>query len=248
MRALLALLLCLATPLTAESIVSDLSRDEVSINVTFNGSDILIFGAVRRNAPEPEGEMGVIITVAGPDQDVTVRRKAQKFGIWVNTDQVEIAEAPSFYAVASSGPLEDVLRASEDLRHKITIPQALGQVGTNVLDSRNFSAALLRIREDQSLYQVNEGAVSLSQDTLFSTSVEMPANLTEGAYATQIYLTRDGTVIDSYENVIPVKKVGLERWLYNLSREHAFWYGLMSLAIAIASGWLASAVFTLARR
>jgi hypothetical protein len=40
----------------------------------------------------------------------------------------------------------------------------------------------------------------------------------------------------------------MERWLFTLSRENAFIYGLMSLGIAIAAGWLASAVFTAFRR
>lgn len=239
--------LLLALPVKAEEIVLGLSRDEVSITATFDGSDILIFGAIKRDAPKPDGELGVIVTVSGPDQQVTVRRKDRRFGIWVNVDDVEIDAAPSFYAVASNAPLNDILRASEDLRQRITVPQVIRNVGTNVLDSQSFSRALMRIRADQDLYQVLEGAVDISSDTLFNTSIELPANLTEGDYATRIFLTRDGTVIDTYETAIPVKKVGLERWLYNLSRENAFLYGLMSLAIAIAAGWTASAAFSLLR-
>ncbi len=248
MLRLLALLCSLALPAYAEEIVSDLSQDEVSINATFNGSEILIFGAVRRDAPEPDGTLGVIVTVAGPDSEVTVRRKERKFGIWINTDEVKVDAAPSFYAVATSGPIADILRASEDLRHRITIPQAVRSVHANVLDSRSFADALMRIRASENKYQSRENAVSLSRGTLFSTSIALPANLTEGDYATRIFLTRDGTVVDSYETSIPVQKVGIERWLYNMSRENAFWYGIMSLAIAIAAGWLASAAFTLMRR
>lgn len=246
LRFALAFLL-LAIPAKAEEIVLGLSRDEVSITATFDGSDILIFGAIKRDAPKPDGELGVIVTVSGPDQQVTVRRKDRRFGIWVNVDDVEIDAAPSFYAVASNAPLNDILRASEDLRQRITVPQVIRNVGTNVLDSQSFSRALMRIRADQDLYQVLEGAVDISSDTLFNTSIELPANLTEGDYATRIFLTRDGTVIDTYETAIPVKKVGLERWLYNMSRENAFLYGLMSLAIAIAAGWTASAAFSLLR-
>ena len=50
-----------------------------------------------------------------------------------------------------------------------------------------------------------------------------------------------------HETSIYVRKVGLERWLYNMSRENALMYGLMSLAIAIAAGWGASAAFRLIR-
>jgi uncharacterized protein (TIGR02186 family) len=247
MLRLLIALLIMAMPVQAEEIVLGLSRDEVSITATFDGSDILIFGAIKRDAPSPEGELGVIVTVSGPDQHITVRRKDRRFGIWVNVDDVIIDSAPSFYAVASTSPLTDILRASEDLKYRITIPQVIRNVGTNVLDSQSFSRALTRIREGERLYQVLEGSVDISSDTLFNTSIELPANLTEGDYSTRIFLTRDGNVIDSYETAIPVQKVGLERWLYTLAHENAFLYGLMSLAIAIAAGWTASAVFTLFR-
>ena len=75
----------------------------------------------------------------------------------------------------------------------------------------------------------------------------MPANLTEGAYPTRIFLTREGKVVSSYSTEIEVRKVGLERWLFTMSREQPLIYGLMSLAIAIAAGWGASAAFRLVR-
>ncbi len=249
MLRLLALLCALTSPAAAqEEIVLGLSHDSVAITATFEGSEILIFGAIRRENPLPTGALGVIVTVAGPDVPTTVFRKERRMGIWVNVDDVEITSAPSFYAVASSAPLKDILRASEDLNNRISIRQAVHQVGTNVLDSRSFSRALIRIRKENKLYQTLEGAVDLSRETLFNTSIAMPSNLTEGLYTARIFLTRDGTIVDSYTTRIPVRKVGLERWLYNFAHDNALLYGLMSLAIAIASGWLASAAFGMLRR
>jgi len=248
MLRLLTLLIFAAFPVAAEEIVSDLSKDEVSINATFNGSDILVFGAIRREAPEPDGHLGVIITVAGPEEDITVRKKDRKFGIWVNTAEAELAEVPSFYAVATTAALERVLTDNADAKEAITFNQVLHHMDGNATDAAAFSEAVIRIKSAENKFQLNEGDVSLSRGTLFSTSVELPANLTEGYYRTRILLTRDGEVVDRYETAIPVQKVGIERWLYNLARQNAFWYGVMSLAIAIAAGWLASAVFSLTRR
>ena len=108
--------------------------------------------------------------------------------------------------------------------------------------------ALIRIRAGEGLYQVLEGAVDLEQQTLFRTQVALPANLVEGDYATRIFLTRDGQVVDSFETEIAVQKVGIERWLYNLSHDWPLGYGLLSLAIAIVAGWSASAAFQALRR
>ncbi|WP_341366996.1 TIGR02186 family protein [Yoonia sp. BS5-3] len=249
MLRLLILMLSLAAPAKAEEIVLGLSRDQVAITATFEGSEILLFGAIKREAPIPDkSELGVIVTVAGPDLPVTVRRKDRRLGIWVNSDEVEVDSAPSFYAVATNAPIGDVLRDVEDLRYRITIPRAIRSVGAGVNDSPAFTQALIRIRAGEELYQVLEGKVDLEDETLFRTAITLPANLTEGEYEARIFLTRNGRVIDEYLTTIPVQKVGLERWLYNLAHENAFLYGLMSLAIAIAAGWGASAAFTMLRR
>ncbi len=245
------LLIALALPLKAEEVVLGLSQDEVAITATFDGSDLLIFGAVKREAPIPaDAPLGVVMAIAGPSEPVTVRRKERRFGIWVNAQAVEVDSAPSFYAVATSGPLGEVLREVEDLRHEITVPRAIRSVGApaGVTDSEAFTRALIRIRAGDGLYQVLEGAVDLEEETLFRASVRLPANLTEGDYRTRIFLTRDGRIVDIYETAIPVNKVGLERWLYELAHDRPLIYGLMSLFIAIAAGWGASAAFSVLRR
>lgn len=247
------LYLCLMSlPLSAhaEEVVLGLSKDKVAITTSFDGSEILIFGAVKREVPIPtDAPLEVVITVAGPSKSVLVRRKAYRYGIWVNVNSVEVDSAPDFYAVATSGPISEVLSNVEDLRHKITIDRAIRSVGapSSIQDAGSFTDAIIRIRREAGLYQMLEGQVALDQQTLFRTSIEMPANLTEGDYTTRIFLTRSGQIVSSYETSIDVRKVGLERWLFSLSREKPMWYGLMSLAIAIAAGWGASAAFRLVR-
>jgi uncharacterized protein (TIGR02186 family) len=252
MRFLIAWLLIFPGILLAsEEVVLGLSKKHVSITTTFDGSEILIFGAVKRDAPVPDSDLHVVITVAGPSHPLTVRRKDKWRGfIWVNNAAVEVDLAPSFYAVATTGPMDEVLSVTENLRHKISIENAIRSVGApdDVGDSAAFTEAVIRIRRASDLYQKLEGQVALDQQTLFRTAFKMPANLTEGDYTTRIFLTRGGKVVAQQETTIEVRKVGLERWLFNMSRQNPALYGLMSLAIAIAAGWGASAAFRLARR
>jgi uncharacterized protein (TIGR02186 family) len=247
----LALLICLlATPAAAEEVVLGLSSDKVRITATFEGSEVLVFGAVKRQAAIPDEPLDVIVTIAGPSKPLTMRRKERVLGIWVNTDAVEIDAAPSFYAVATTRPLDQVLSNVEDLRHRVSINRAIRSVGApaEVEDAQTFTDALIRIRKKNNSYQMLEGAVALDEQTLFRTAIELPANLTEGSYQTRIFLTRGGAVVSQFETAIEVRKVGLERWIYTLSREQPMIYGLMSLAIAIAAGWGASAAFRMMRQ
>lgn len=239
----LAVLACL--PARAEQVVAGLSQARISINTGFQGSEILVFGAVKREAPIPAGQLDVIITVQGPAVPVTVRRKARRMGIWINTEAVEVDLAPSFYSVSTTAPLDRALNETEDLRHEVSIARAIRAVGVTE-DTANLPAfiqALIRIRTEAGLYQTRPGAISLVEDTLFRTGIALPSDLVEGDYLVRIFLTRGGRVIDVHQTTIPVRKVGIERWIFNLAHQRPFIYALLSLLIAVTAGWGASAVF-----
>lgn len=246
MRALLALLLLLAASLArAEEIVPGLSSNRVAIDATFDGSDILIFGAVKRDAPVPAdaAPLDVVITVSGPLQRLTVREAERRMGIWVNAASVGVDAAPSFYAVATTGPLDRVLSRTEDLRQGISIARAVRAVGNEVPDREDFLDALIRLRTDEGIYQLLEGRIVFPEQTLFRAQITLPANLIEGDYATRIFLTREGRVVDTYETTIFVRKTGIERWLFTLAQNQPLLYGLLALSLAIGAGWTASAAF-----
>ncbi|MGR3511205.1 MAG: TIGR02186 family protein [Paracoccaceae bacterium] len=246
-RALL-FLICFALPVTAEEVVVGLSQNRISITTNFDGSEILIFGAVKReDRIREDAPLHVVMTISGPSEAVNVRRKERRFGIWINIDTVEVDQAPSFYAVETTGPWRDVLSDVEDLRNHISIRRAIRSVGAEIEGSSDFTDALIRIREGDRRYQTNIGSITFEEQTLFNATVRLPANLTEGDYRARFFLTRNGRIVDSYETTIPVQKVGLERLLFRMSRDTPFLYGLMSIAIAIAAGWGASAAFRLMR-
>lgn len=248
---LMALLLAAALPArAAEDVVLDLSQDEVSISTNFDGSELLVYGAVKREDPIPEdSELDVVITVEGPFVPLTVYRKARVLGVWANTEAVEVDLAPSFYAIATSAPFGEVLSNVEDLRHHVSIPRAIRSVGApvEVENAQIFTDAVIRIREAGGSYQLKEGSVSVREQTLFSARVQMPANLTEGTYRTRIFLTREGRVVGQLEREIAVRKIGLGRWLFNLAQGQPLIYGILAVVIALVAGWTASAVTQLLR-
>lgn len=251
MKALLTILLLLMAgqTLAQESVVAGLSQDRIDITANFDGSDLIIYGAVKREVPVPQGALDVIITVEGPSEPERVRRKSRIFGIWINTDVVVIDQAPSFYAVATTGPFSEVVSDTDDLRNSISIPRAIRSVGApqTVDKAQDFTDALIRLRGAKGFYRMSEGGVRLTDQTLFRTDVDLPANLVEGNYKTRIFLLRDKKVVNLYEKTIFVRKVGLERWLFRLAHDQPALYGLLALAIAAFAGWAASAGFKLLR-
>ena len=108
-------LLCAAfapQPARAQALVADLSSHLIAITAGFAGTELLLFGAT-------EGEGDVVVLVRGPDSDVAVRRKARVAGIWLNTETLSFANVPSYYRVASSKPLDEVVTPALRQRHQI---------------------------------------------------------------------------------------------------------------------------------
>lgn len=240
----------LFTPMAkAQEVVLGLSDEEVGIDTFFNGSELFVYGAIR---PSVEILLGfddpfeVVITIASPREPVIVRRKERRYGIWMNVDTVEVDAAPQFYAVATTKPLDELISATDDLRYSISVQQMIRSVGApmNIEDAAAFPAAVKRIREQKGYYEVLDGAVHLRANTLFSTALSLPANITDGAYDLRVFILREGQVAATFATQIDVQKVGLERWLYNMAHVRPLLYGIMSVFIAVIAGWGASAVFS----
>ncbi|MEM9268665.1 MAG: TIGR02186 family protein [Pseudomonadota bacterium] len=247
------LIACLmASPVAAEEVVGALSQDRVSITANFDGSEISIYGAVKREAPIPQdaGPLQVLITIEGPSEPITVRRKEKRLGIWVNTDAVVVDRAPSFYAIATTAPLPQVMSETERLRHNIGFDKVVRLVGApaEVANPESFPEAVVRIRRDNGLYAQLDNSIDLREETLFITSVALPANLVEGSYRARMFLTRDRDVVSMHETEILVAKAGMEKWIYDLAHKQPFVYGILSIAVALFAGWAASEAFRLLRR
>jgi len=243
-----ALLWATSASAVEEKVIAGLSQTHVSITTDFSGSEIFIYGAIKRDAPVPKNwPLDVIIAVTGPVQPVIVRKKDRKLGIWVNGPGVQVDAAPSFYAVATTGPFRDVISYTDDLRYKVGLDQIVRLIGSpqDTAYPEEYRQAAIRLRRDAGLYVELPGAVKVVDQTLFETRIRLPANLVEGDYSARIFLLRDKNVFDVFESSIEVRKVGLERWIYTMAQEHSALYGLMSILVALTAGWMASAFFRL---
>lgn len=234
-------------PPLEERLLLDATQDEVSITATFSGSELFVFGAIARNRflqidDEPPD---VAIVVRGPSAPVMVRKKDRVAGLWMNREAIRIAAAPSFYAVASTRPLYEILSDSEDRAHSISLDKAVLILGIprSAQDPELFRQALIRLRREKGVYLEDPTGVKLNARTLYQARLQLPANIVEGAYDIRVYLLRDRRVRDSARIALPVRLEGLERTLYVAAQETPFWYGVGTLLTALFFGWGASELF-----
>ena len=140
-------------PRAAEVVVAGLSHHDVSLTTGFTGSELFVFGAVRRTdaRPEPAEKLDVIIAITGPSEPVVVRRKERRFGIWANGPGVLIDAAPSFYVVATTRGFRDIMTWTDDLRYRIDLGYAITLIDAPIwVENReDYHIAVARIREQK---------------------------------------------------------------------------------------------------
>jgi uncharacterized protein (TIGR02186 family) len=115
------MMMALAVPAHAERLVSTLSSQQVLITSSFDGTVLSLFGSIEGETPEiaATGPYNVVIVIEGPRQDRVTRIKTSNLGIWSNTDHVTFQHFPSFYAVVSSGRLENIVDSAVLAEHAI---------------------------------------------------------------------------------------------------------------------------------
>ena len=243
MRAVLAALvlaaLVLARPATAGSsqLVADLSSREIAITTGFAGTELLLFGAV-------DGPGDIIVVVRGPKREQIVRRKIEVAGVWINGPSARFSDVPSFYWIASTGPLADIadpafLAEREIGFARLRMPSADGR---SEAETAPFRSAMVRLKDRVDLYEETTGIV-VAADRLFRTSVVFPANLPTGDYQAEVYLLRDKRLVSTETTRIDVLRVGLGARIHAFATRDAALYGIMAIAIALVAGWLAGAIF-----
>jgi uncharacterized protein (TIGR02186 family) len=221
----------------ARPLIADLSLRQIEIDSGFSGTEILLFGA-RNDAGD------IVVVVRGPELSYIVRKKERVSGIWVNKKQAIFNNINGYYNVSSNRPLaelrNDSLLADLDIGiNNITLPIKTEES----VDKEEFNKAFLDKQEAQELYFPIVGEVLFIGDVLFRTIIKFPENIPRGVYTAEVYLFSDGQLSGVQSTPLIVKKRGFDAFIYDFSYNHPTIYGIMSVMIALAAGWIAGIIF-----
>ena len=230
--------LCWGSAARAEGLVADLTSHLIAITTGFTGASVVLFGAT-------DGPGDVIVAVRGPEREMTVRQKSRVAGIWVNTRQVSFGNLPSFYAVAASRPVADILSPAAAAFYRLGIANlklgASTPAPSVVVDA--FRTALERTQQEAGLYVERMGKVDFLGERLFRTTITFPSNVPTGTYLVEVFLVRDKDVVSGQTTPLVVSKVGVDATVFEFSTRQPGFYGAIAVLTAVVAGWLASLPF-----
>lgn len=244
----LMVMLLLGVPAHAERLVSQLSNDNIEITSSFDGERMNFFGTIMPDAGSEQkfvtGPFNVVVVVLGPTQNRVARQKTNNFGIWLNTDQVEFDNFPSYFHVLSSARLRDITDITT-LTTEYILPEAHTLVANDAgwWKTAVFGRELVRLMTEQGLFGVNEGGVNFLSDTFYSARLTLPSNAPPGPYIALTYVFKDGKVIARKSEGFAVRKIGFERFLALSAVQQPLAYGVICVALALFTGWLGGVLF-----
>ena len=222
----------------SEPLVADISDKLIAVTTGFSGAEVLLFGAT-------DGEGDVIVLVRGPDSRIVVRRKQRVAGIWVNGAGAVFDAVPSYYHLAATRPVEEILPTPILGQERIGL-EHLNLSAENLLassQSDSFRAALIRNQQKRGLYLTMPGSVDFLGNQLFSTRVTFPANVSTGRYAVEVLLVRDGRVVGRTSTPLEIRRQGFEAGVFEFAHKRSALYGLIAILVALVAGWIAGLIF-----
>ena len=247
---LASLILALAAPLLIAAdkpvLVPDISARQVQIRYSFTGAQLLLFGAVvYPGGRPPDRQVDIAVVLRGPVQPILVREKMKIAGIWMNADSNRFRSAPSYYAVASSRPIGDLLDERTSAIYELGLHNLQLSPGGGALPEkeRRFEAGLLDLRKRQQLYWENPRGVEITGNVLYRAVITIPSQVPVGTYTAETFLIDRNKVIAVATRDIQIDKSGFERYIALAARRHRFLYGLTCVLLSLGLGYAAAAAF-----
>lgn len=227
-------------------LVPDVSQSKIEIRYSFTGAELLLFGAILYpggRAPAKDAEIAVV--VKGPVQPLVIREKQKVAGIWMNVESARFRSAPSFYAVASSKPLAQLVDERTAAIYELGLQNLSLSPGSGAAPEvqRRFEAGLVELMQRQQLYLEDAKGVEITEGVLYRGRISIPAQVPIGDYTAETFLIQNGRVIAGAVRDIHIEKLGFERFVADSANRWSFTYGLIAVALSLLLGWGASALF-----
>jgi uncharacterized protein (TIGR02186 family) len=240
-RAALLLLGCavvLPAPARADMVIADLSNHSIGITTGFTGASVVMFGAT-------DGPGDIVAVVRGPEHDLTIWRKGKIAGIWANAESVTFANVPSFYAVAASRPLDEIVTPSSAALYRIGVRNIRYEAKSVAAPDRvlRFADALVGVQQRAGFFSASVGRIAFLGERLFRTTFSFPANVPTGNYLVEIFLIRDHQVVGGQTTPLIISKVGVDATVSDFANRQALGYGAIAVMMAVMAGWIASLPF-----
>ncbi len=230
----------------------------VAISATFSGEEVFLYGHA------PEGTEQVVAVLEGPPSgDVRLMKKGRVALFWLGVRQYSLGGVPGLYLVNLSCPIcQGLARCRHADDHDVVAslaarlgfplgPPSISQRGEleclsgplQTGEAERAYQGYWDLQAGRGLYRVAPNAIRLNAQGAYYHRFMLPSQAPDGRYTvTTTFLGGSGPIGQHASNLF-VRKSGIVAWMTRLAERHAAAYGVFSIVIAVAAGWLAGILF-----
>ena len=262
MRYALILILLSVAAMPASSMAqapsAQIETRRVAISLTFSGQQVFLFGRVT------PGTERILAVMEGPSAgEVRLMEEGRVVLFWLGVRQYKLTGVPGIYLINTSGPACSdgsdctglVQRAAwepnstsarllfglESIRDRAHVESLSGPLAPGEAERVVEGYWQLQARRD--LYAIRNTGIQISHDGVFYHRFSLPTQAPEGKYRILTYFFGRDRLLGTAENQLFVRKSGFVAWLTRLAERQAITYGILTVGIALAAGWLAGTIF-----
>ena len=212
-----------------------LSDTEIRLTTTFHGLKLNVTGYA---ANDEDGHLpDVLIHIYGPPADYIVREKQRLFGFWVNSESLSVKQPPSYQWLLATPGAE---RRLDDFN---SLNRYQYQPGSALLASTPWRDGFEESMERLGYYGHDQSGVLYRDEGLYSATAYLPATLLPGTYHVTIILAYIDGKRETRTLVFDARRARLSALLSDTITEQPLLYALISILLALASGYLVATGF-----
>jgi len=241
------LFLCVITLFAASdalSITASLSPDHISVNSLYHGGRIEIAG-------ETGADSEVIIKITSPEKKEHLRKKGKAGGVlWMNVGELEFSPVSDVFLVYSTGDVDKLLSREQQDNYGIGYGALKRNINVepveNEADKEKWVAEFIKLKEKNRVYGefVNKiKTVAEGDKKTYSLAMDWPYQAPPQEYNITVYEVKDDAVLGQAGAVLNIEKVGALKFISDMAFHKEVIYGIASILIAIAAGFIVSVIF-----
>jgi hypothetical protein len=239
-RILLALLCLLLAEPTAAAAVS-VEPNPISMDATFRGTNVRV-----RGPAEPGARVFVVVT--GERIAEKFNRKGRVGVLWASVGSVHVSRVPRLCLIASSS--DSAVRVDRSVIEQ-NLLDLESVVARAEIEAKGASRQLMqteyvRLKKSEGLFGNFRGAVRVKRGTgqdVFEAVLPWPHSAPPGDYRVDVVHVRDNRVVRRESTALTAKLVGLPAWISEMAFRRGTLYGVVSVVVALAVGFLMGLVF-----
>ena len=221
-----------------------LSPDHISVNSLYHGGKLEISGTT-------DGDSEVIIKITSAEKKVHLRKKGKAGGVlWMNVGELEFNPVSDVFLVYSTGDIDKMLSKDQQDKYVLGYGALKRSISVepveNEADKEKWVDEFIKLKQKNKIYGEFAGQIKTMSEgagKTYTLAINWPYQAPPQDYNINVYEVKNDVVQGQAEAVLKIEKVGALKYISDMAFHKETIYGIASILIAIAAGFIVSVIF-----